>query len=341
MNINQWKVLSMTKSSVVHEIEMQARQHQVSITYPTFESSSIIIFGHSSYVTQVKERFEDLKKWVFISSRKVQYTPGLWTVLRSMKDSICLLEHECNVSVAIKATASSCNETDSEPSRVILAAVIDECKIEICFGNFVQHPSTTSIINLLVQNIDQHHLHELIAAGGREVYSDIHSRMKELSSCVLPQVFETKSHSLLAEKLICCMVLKWNPNDSGTAKVIQQGIEHAMISSAPPNVVINHVAPIQCPSKVLVEIITKAIKTNSHRFSGFTFALYVKTKEELKNVEHFFRDRHIQIVSNNPIEHVEHSKIDEEMYIHVLESGLLSFFSVTHGNILEQKVYIW
>ena len=91
---------------------------------------------------------------------------------------------------------------------------------------------------------------ELIEAGGKQVFSDIYSRVKELSSCVLPQVFETKPRSLSVQKLINCMVLKWNPNDKKTAAVLEEGLSGAMISSSRPCVVINQSAPIKCPPVV-------------------------------------------------------------------------------------------
>jgi O-acetyl-ADP-ribose deacetylase (regulator of RNase III) len=339
-DLHQWKVVS--NLGVVQEIEIQARQLGLSITHPTYESSTVKIVGTVQHVIQAKERFEDLKKHILVSSKTLHYSPGLWTVLKSMKDSIRLFEHDCNVSINIKAVPSNYSDTDSGPSRVVFVAQISECNVEICFGNFVQHPSASTMINLVVQNIDQHHLPELIEAGGKQVFSDIYSRVKELSSCVLPQVFETKPRSLSVQKLINCMVLKWNPNDKKTAAVLEEGLSGAMISSSRPCVVINQSAPIKCPPVVLVDIITRAIETNSDTLAGFTFALYVKTKEGIKSIGHFFKDRHVRVTSNNPYDQLEHlSGDDSDMYINALESDLFSFFSVAHGNLLEQKVQVY
>ena len=338
---NQWKVVSNSNSNEVEKIKIQAREHGVSITYPTHESSTVVIVGALPHVMRARQCFEDLKQQVIVSSKTLHYSPGLWTVLKSMNDSISLLEHQAGVSINLKAVPSSYSDTDSGPSRVIFLAQINRCNIEICSGNFVHHPSATTMINLVVENFDQHHLPELIETGGKEIFSDVKSRVKELSSCALPQVFETKPRNLSVQKLIHCVVLKWSPNDKRTATILEEGLKGAMIGSTPPCVVINQLAPVQCPPLILVDIITKTIETNSQTFSGFTFAVYVVAKEEVRTIEHFFQDKSIPFKSNDHYGLLEQSKGDKilsDMYIQVLEGDLFSFLSITHGNLLEQKV---
>ena len=348
VEFEQWKFVSSTNASVVHGIETQARQHGVTITYPTFDSSTstIIIEGAMPYVTQIKEHFEELKKHVHVLTKTLQYTPGLWTVLKSLKDSISLLEHDCNVSISIEAIPSGYNDTDSVTSHTIITTQFMQCNIEVCFGSYARHPSATSIINLLVPNVDQYQLHKLVHAGGEGVYSETLSRMRELSACVPPQVFEIKRHNLMAKKLVNCIVLRWDPSDRNTVKVLLEGLKRAISSSAPPCVVISQVASVQCPPVVLVELIMKAIESNSWLFFGLTVVVYVTTKEDTKSIEQLFQERHVAVKLSKHYKLLESSKSDElqsNMYIRILEieSEVLSCVSVIHGDLFKQEVGIF
>ena len=332
----QWKVVSLARPDMVKAIESQARKHGVIITYPA-ESSYIKICGCSPQVSEIEEHFEDLKNYVIVSSKTLQWSPGLWMVMKSMKDSICLLEHDYPVAIDIKAVTSE--STDGAECQTVFTAQLGENRIEICFGNFTKYSSATTIINLMVRNMDGYHLHELVETGGKEILSDLESRMKELSLCELPQVFETKPRNLPVRKLIHCVVYNWRQSDVKVARVLEEGVKHALRSSSPPYIVVAQSTAIQCPPVVLAEVITKEILSSSCSFSGAHFALFITSKEDEKALEQFFQSRRATMQFNDASKLLDKCDGNSNTHIAVLHDHL-SFLSIINGDLMKQKVRV-
>ena len=341
-----WKVLS-ASSDLLQAIESQAIMLGVKLIHPNTKASIPVIEvqGSASGIVQIVQQLEDLKLLIHVSSKVLKYTPGLWTVLQSMEDKIRILEHDCNVAVSIAATAHN-DDVDAEIYQVPLTAVFNHCYIEVCIGNFTQHPSATSIVNIMSQDLDQQYLSQLVQSGGRRIYEDVMSRMKELSSCELPQVFETNPHNIKINKLVHCVVLKWNGGKGNEVQVLEEGLNHAILSAALPCIVIAlpSLPPILYPPVVVVEALINVIERISLDVSGVTFAFYAATTDDVKAVETFFNEKSIESQVKTAYQQMEASKVHDftdSRVIRVLKSTLPSFISVIKGDLFQQKVCAW
>jgi hypothetical protein len=344
--LQQWKVVSMTKAQMLQEIKDFAMSLGVCIIVsPSHEAStcSVKVEGALTHVNQISEQFKDLKKLVHVTSKTLNYSPGLWVVLRNLEDSIRVLEHDYNIAVslcAIPCTASS--NSDSGKSQIAFTALVNQCHIEVCFGDFTHHPSASTLINIMLQNTHQHNLGCLVEAGGRDILTDVMHRMKELALSALPQVFETKPHNLKVKKLVHCVVLKWNRESREAKHVLEEGLSCALSVSAPPCVVIfpTTLTSVHCPSVAIAEAIMKAAECKE--FSGFTFAMYVSLREEANAIEQLFRERSVVLKFNDAYQLLKSSKgpdMLDNIHVRFLHSKLPSFLSVVNGDLFEQKVY--
>ena len=335
----EWKVISTVRQGMVQGIESQAKKWDVVVSYSKETSPfSIKVVGTMPHVMEAMKSFEELKKFVHLSSRTISYKPGLWTVLKSMKDTLALFEHDYNVGIKIEAVASSAPKPAD--CHIAFSAQVGESTIQICFGNFTQHPSVTTIINLLTPNVDECHLTELVEAGGEKVYDDVRFRMRELSMSELPQVFETKPYNLSIQKLIHCVVCKWKKSDE-VAKILEEGIKRAVISASSPCIVFAPGSSIQCPTVVLAELLAKVIVSRSKSFAGFQFALHVACKEDARAIEQYFKSQHVVVKFGDDYKLLRASKQDDYLsntHLRVLQSDFLSFLSVVHEDLLQQKV---
>ena len=174
------------------------------------------------------------------------------------------------------------------------------------------------------------------------MYDDILGRMKELSTCELPQVFETKPHNLKIKKLVHCTVLKWNGGKGREVHILEEALCHAVVCSAPPCVVIAPftLPPIQYPPVVVAEVLIKVIENQNNLLdvSGVNFALYVETLNDARAIEKLFWRKHIVVKFNDAyMPSAMHDSLHNK-YVKVMTNNLLSFISVIRGNLFQQKV---
>lgn len=344
--LSEWKTIS--KSQLLREIESSALSVGVKIVIPSAQASvfTIGVVGSLSAVSQIVQLCEDAKKQIHVSSKILNRTPGLWAVLQSMKDKIRILEHELDAVVSISATCSSVSdEVDAGINHVAFTAVVKQCCIEVCFGNFTHHSSATTILNIVVPGVDQQYLNQLAKGGGENVYEDILGRMKELSGCELPQVFETKPHNLSIKKLIHCVVLQWNGGKEKEVHVLEEALSRAVMNSALPCVVISpsSLPPSQYPPVVVAEVVIKTIENINDilDISGSCFALYVVNRDEANAIEKLFQHRHIEIQFKDSYRQLKSPCTCESLdntSVDVLTSKLPSFLSIVKGDLLHQKV---
>ena len=335
--VPQWKVLN---SNMLLEIESQAALLGVKLIHPMGKCSVPVVqvVGTTSAVVQIVQRLEDLKELVNVSSKPIRNVPGLWKVLQSMEDKIRIMEHDYNVAISISASCD--DDIGMDMHEVAFTAVINQCFIEVCLGNFTCHPSATSILNLLVQNIDKQSLYLLVEGGGNSVCDDIMGRMKELSTCEVPQVFETKPHNLKVEKLVHCVVSKWNGGQQKELQVLKEGLTHAIISSAPPCIAISPstLPQLQYPPVVMTKALIEVIECISLDVS---FALYAETVEDVKAIENVFKDKHVVMQFKDTYQQKWSSiscDLSDDIHIRLIESNLPSFISVIKGDIFQLKV---
>ena len=344
----EWKALAIAKSEAIREIESVAATLGVKIILPVDQApvSNVEVVGWLSAVLQIVQRLESLKKLIHVSSKTLHYMPGMWAVLQSMEAKIRILEHDCKTAVTVSATCSSCNSVAvAGINQVAFTATLNQCRIEVCFGNFTQYSSATTIVNILTQDVNQQYLSRLVQSGGGKMYDDILGRLKELSACELPQVFETKPHNLKIKKLVHCTVLKWNGGKGREVHVLEEALSRAVVCSAPPCVVISPstLPPIQYPPVVVAEALIKVIENHDDLLdiSGVTFALYVEAPDDGKAIERLFQQRHIVVKFNDIYKQMKTSSIHDSLnnkYVKVSMNNSLSFISVIKGNLFQQKV---
>lgn len=340
----EWKTLSFS-SQLVQRIESFASSFGVEVVLPTSQASvsTVEVIGDLSNVPQVVQHLEDMKKSIHLSSKSLAYSPGLWTILKLMEDKIRILEHDYKAAVAISASCSSSNnDVDGGMNCVLFTATVDQCDVDVCCGDFTQHSSATTILNIVVQDGDQQYLNQLVQTGGRKVYDDVLGRMKELATCELPQVFETKPHNLRVKKLVHCVVFKWHAEEEKKVKhVLEEALNRGVVSSSLPCVVISPstLPPIQYPPVVMAEALIKTIK-GMRGISGVSFALYVATADEAMAIEMLFRQRGIDLQLKNAYSQLNPSLhgILKNTSVKVLKSTLPSFVSVVKGDLLQQRV---
>ena len=340
----EWKALSFS-SEHVHRIESFASSFGVEVVLPTGQASvsTVEVTGDLSNVLQVVHHLEDIKKSIHVSSKSLAYAPGLWTTLKLMEDKIRILEHDHQAAVAISASCStSDNDVDSGMNCVAFTATVDQCHVDVCCGDFTQHFSATTILNIVVQDGDQQYLNQLVQTGGRKVYDDVLGRMKELGTCELPQVFETKPHNLKVKKLVHCVVFKWHAEEEKKVKrVLEEALNRGVVSSSLPCVVISPstLPPIRYPPVVMAEALIKTIK-GIHGISGVRFALYVTTSDEAMAIEVLFQQRGIDLEFKNAYSQLNPSLhgMLKHTSVKVLTSALPSFLSVVKGDLLQQRV---
>lgn len=340
----EWKALSFSVEHV-KEIESIASSFGTKIVLPTGHTSipTVEVFGDLCNVPQVVQRLEDMKKLIHVSSKILSYAPGLWTILKLMEDKIRILEHDYKSAVAISTSCSrSSDGGDGGINQVAFTAVIDQCHVEVCCGDFTRHSSATTILNIVVQDGDQQYLNRLIPTGGKRVYDDILGRMKELSTCELPQVFETKPYNLRVKKLVHCVVFKWYAEEEKKVRsVLEEALRRGVVSSSLPCVVISPstTRPIRYPPVVMAEALINTIK-GMRGISGACFALYVETRDEARAIEVLFRQRGIELQFKNAYSQLKPSLhgMPKNASVKVLMSTLPAFISVVKGDLLQQKV---
>ena len=346
----EWKALVMSKSEAIREIESVAAMLEVKIVLPVGQTpvSTVEVVGCLSAVQQIVQSLENLKKLVHTSSKTLHYTPGMWVLLQSMEAKIRILEHDCKTVVAISATSTShSSDAVAGINQVAFTATVNGCRIVVCFGNFTQHSSATTIVNILTRDVNRQYLNQLVHSGGKKMYDDILGRMKELSARELPQVFETKPYNLEIKRLVHCAVLKWNGGKGREAHILQEALSRAVVCSAPPCIVISPftLPPIQYPPVVVAEALIKVIE-NQNDLSDvpkMTFALYVDTPNDAKAIERLFWRMHVVVKFNDAYMQTKPSTIHESLqnkHVKVMTNNLLSFISVVKGNLFQQKVWL-
>lgn len=340
----QWKVLSLAKIELLREIKDLAKSFGIEIITPKTQASvaKIELLGDIHGVEVIRQRLEDLKKMLYVSSVRLNYTPGLWRVLQSLEDKIRIIEDDNNVAFSIIATSSTNDDTVAGINQIVFTADLNCCHIQVCVGNFTRHSSATTIINVMEQDVDQLRLKELVKSGGKILYDDMIGRLNELSSCELPQVFETKAYKLNIKKLVHCVVLKWNEENEKEVHVLEEGFSRAIISSYPPCIVVS-LLPILYPPVVVVDALLKAIERNASKIMGNTFVLYVANIHNAKVIQKCFSDKHIKFSEayaqlNN---YMGHNLLGNNISIRFLNSNLPTFLSVIKGDIFQQKVSIY
>lgn len=338
----EWKALSFSMEHV-KEIESFASSFGTKIVLPNSQSSvpTIEVFGDLHDVPQIVQRLEDMKKLIHVSSKILAFAPGLWTVFKLMEDKIRILEHDYKSAVAISASCSSSNDGDGI-YQVAFTAVIGQCCVEVCYGDFTQHSSATTILNMVVQDGDQQYLNQIVQTGGKRVYDDVLGRMKELSTCELPQVFETKPHNLRVKKLVHCVVFKWHAEEEKKVRcVLEEALRLGVVSSSLPCVVISPSTahPIRYPPVVMAEALINTIK-GMCGISGACFALYVEARDEAMSIEMLFRQRGIELQFKNDYSQLKPSLpgMPKNTSVKVLMSKLPAFISVVKEDLLKQKV---
>ena len=341
---SMWRALSLF-SRRLQEIKHTASSHGVSLELPSVKSqeSTTKVIGEASAVALVAQELEELKKQMHMSSKKLPYTPGLWAVLSSMEDKIRLLEQDYKVAVSINADTAGVTKADAPNQVAFTVSITEKCLIEVCVGDYTKHMSADTIISILVHDVDQHYMKPLVSSGGQMVYESIRSRMKELSACELPQVFETKPHKLQAKKLLHCLVPKWSGKENSA---LETALSHALASSFAYGVVIAPatVYPINYPPEVIAEALMKAIRMKEKlQCAEMHVAVYTVDMDEAQKVRNYFQQHNLKI----NLKHLKpqsqqnsttHKSGNAIISVRKIESTLPSLVSVIKGDMLQQKV---